>query len=209
MRNSPTFQEEAALLAQGHRRVAGIDEVGRGTLAGPVMAAAVVFPVPERSPWVRNIRDSKQLSARQREALYPLICSTATDMGLGSCSPQEIDKMGILEATRRAMMRAIGNLKARPDYLLIDAVRLPECPLPQKPMIRGDENCLSIAAASIVAKVTRDRLMAQMDQIFPGYGFSLHKGYGTSAHMEALRRLGPCPLHRRTFAPVKYHWPKG
>jgi len=197
--------EESRLWQAGCRRVAGLDEAGRGAWAGPVLAAAVVLP-PGRSDLVaalRGVNDSKQLTARRRAELYPLIWQTALAVGVGQASSQFIDKHGIVPATHAAMRRALRQLALAPDYLLIDALRLPGVEVPQLGLIHGDARVLSIAAASIVAKVTRDRLMLAFEQQYPGYGFAAHKGYGTAAHRAALQRLGPCAAHRLSFAPLK------
>ena len=201
----PTLSEEQALLEAGYRAIAGVDEAGRGTWAGPVAAAAVVLPLDcaEALAALDGVCDSKMLPPRKREALEQRIVEEAVAVGFGLASASEIDRMGILPATRLAMRRAIANLGIAADFLLIDAVRLPQEPIHQKSIVRGDALCFSVAAASIVAKVRRDRLMAELDGLYPGYGFARHKGYGTAQHMEALRALGPCPIHRRTFAPVR------
>ncbi len=200
----PDLTQESAFWSQGCARVAGIDEAGRGPWAGPVVAAAVVLPpTPEVALRLAGVRDSKQLSPQQRERLFPLIQAVALTWGVGIVSAEEIDALGILPATRLAMQQALAALTTPPQALLVDAVRLPEIPLPQRPLIHGDSLCLSIAAASIVAKVTRDRLMIQMDALYPGYGFARHKGYGTRIHAQALASLGVCALHRHSFAPVR------
>lgn len=199
----PTFVEEEKLIAQGYRLIAGVDEVGRGPLAGPVVAAAVILPQEERPSWLSRVRDSKQLTASQRESIFNCVLESGVPFGLGSVSHALIDERGIAPATRLAMRRAIEQLSTRPDYLLIDFMRLPGIRIPQKGLVDGDSLCLSIAVASIVAKVTRDRLMVELDSQFPGYGLAQHKGYGTSEHLEALQRLGPCPIHRKTFTPVR------
>ena len=199
---SPSWKWDNALLARGHSFLAGVDEVGRGPLAGPVMAGAVVLPIGLNAPWIAEVNDSKQLSPRVRRALSDRIWEEALAVGIGSASTVEIDQVGIVPATRLAMGRAIRSLKVSPDCLLIDALRLPEVGLPQESLIRGDSISISIAAASIVAKVARDRLMVKMDSRYPGFGFQRNKGYGTPEHLKALGRLGPCPIHRLTFAPV-------
>lgn len=199
---SPSWKWDSALLARGHRFLAGVDEVGRGPLAGPVMAGAVILPIGLNAPWIAEVNDSKLLSPRVRRALSDRIWEEALAVGIGSASTDEIDQVGIVPATRLAMGRAIRRLKVSPDCLLIDALRLPEVDLPQESMIRGDSISISIAAASIVAKVARDRLMVKMDSRYPGFGFQRNKGYGTPEHLKALGRLGPCPIHRLTFAPV-------
>lgn len=196
---------EQELWAAGYRWVAGLDEVGRGALAGPVVAAAVVLP-PCRNDLCSilcQVRDSKVLTPRQRAELLPLICATSLGIGIGIASAGFIDRWGIVPAVKQAMVMAVRNLPVAPDYLLIDAVRLSEAGIAQESLIKGDSRILSIAAASIVAKVFRDRLMVALDAYHPGYGFALHKGYGTAAHCIALERLGPCPAHRRSFAPLR------
>ena len=176
--------------------ICGIDEVGRGPLAGPVVAGAVILPKDET---ILYLNDSKKLSEKKREALYEEIMDKAVATGLGMVGPGRIDEINILQATYEAMRQAIGNLKFRPDLLLNDAVTIPEVDIPQVPIIKGDAKSLSIAAASIIAKVTRDRLMVEYDKLMPGYDFASNKGYGTKAHMEALKKLGPTPIHRRSF----------
>jgi ribonuclease HII len=195
----PTEEFERAARLCGYRRIAGIDEAGRGPLAGPVVAAAVVLPVRCR---LSGIDDSKQLSEGERARLYAAILEHAVGMGIGSADVGEIDRLNILEATKLAMRRAIDQLAPPPDYLLIDAVTLPGIGIPERPIIKGDSLSLSIAAASIIAKVTRDRLMAEYHDMFPEYDFLSHKGYGTREHLQRLARHGPCSIHRRTFTPV-------
>ena len=203
----PTFDQEHALQARGYRLVAGVDEVGRGALAGPVMAAAVILPLGSDFPWLKLVRDSKQLSPRQRERVFDLVRSAGIPFGLGSVPHATIDRVGIVRATRMAMAEAVQALPSRPDFLLIDALTLPGVDLPQKGMVRGDQISFSIACASIMAKVTRDRLMVDLDREYPGYLFARHKGYGTEEHVECLRRLGPSPIHRRNFQPVRESMP--
>ena len=197
----PNLQEELALLAAGYRRVAGVDEAGRGALAGPVCAAAVVLPLTRTDLLSRlaGVRDSKQLTPAQRERLLPLILELAEGVGVGWASPAEVDEVGIVAATRRAMARAVAHLNGQVDALLVDYVRLPELDLPQRSLPKADTRCLSVAAASIVAKVERDRRMVALDGEFPGYGFARHKGDGTRQHREALARLGPSPVHRASW----------
>ena len=198
------LEQERELWAAGYRWLAGLDEAGRGAWAGPVVAAAVVLP--ERDDIVsllRGVRDSKILSPRQREALVPVIHQTALAVGVGMASARFIDRRGIVPATRQAMAMAVHNLSLQPHHLLIDALRLPDVPLPQRALIKGDAYVLSIAAASIVAKVFRDRLMVSLGTCYRGYGFAAHKGYGTAAHRAALQQLGPCPEHRMSFAPLR------
>lgn len=203
MNKAPTFLEEEKLRARGYHAIAGIDEVGRGPLAGPVVAAAVVLPLDERPSWLRRVRDSKQLTALERERLFACIQQGAIVTGTGIVSAEVIDAEGIVAATRLAMRLAVEHLHLAPDFLLIDAIRLPDLDLPQRGIIKGDNLSLSIAAASIVAKVTRDRLMVEMDSLFPGYGLARNKGYPTPEHLARLHRLGACAIHRRSFAPVR------
>ena len=201
--HTPNMRQERALIRQGHVLVAGIDEAGRGAWAGPVVAAAVILPGgASRLATLRGVRDSKLLSPIQREALSPAIREKALAVGIGMASHEEIDAMGIVPATRLAMRRAVEQLAPAPDALLIDALRLPDVLLPQRVMFHADTLCLSVAAASIVAKVTRDRLMMELDTQYPGYGFARHKGYGTRLHQQALAQLGPSAVHRMTFEPV-------
>ena len=176
--------------------ICGIDEVGRGPLAGPVVAGAVILP---KDHTILYLNDSKKLSEKKRELLYDEIMEHAVATGIGMVGPARIDEINILQATHEAMRMAIENLKIKPDVLLNDAVTIPEVEIPQVPIIKGDAKSISIAAASIIAKVTRDRLMKEYDQVIPGYDFAGNKGYGTKAHLEGLRRLGPSPVHRRTF----------
>lgn len=176
--------------------VCGIDEVGRGPLAGPVVAGAVILPADCD---ILYLNDSKQLSAKKREELYDIIMERAVSVGLGYVSPERIDEINILQATYEAMRQAIDALSVSPAVFLNDAVTIPEVKGKQVPIIKGDAKSISIAAASIVAKVTRDRLMEKYDEVLPGYGFAAHKGYGTKEHIEAIYRLGPSPIHRRSF----------
>lgn len=203
MDQPPTFDGENELRALGYRAIAGIDEVGRGALAGPVVAAAVVLPLEADIPCLSLVRDSKQLNSQRRENVFELIMEARIPFGLGAVSHALVDALGIVPATRMAMSLAVDNLGVRPDYLLIDAMSPLDTPLPQRAIIRGDQTCLSIACASIVAKVSRDRHMGQMEALYPGYGLADHKGYGTPKHLERICELGPCPIHRRTFAPFR------
>ncbi len=203
MLQAPNLALEAELRSKGYELVAGVDEVGRGALAGPVVAAAVILPAPVGQPWFGLVRDSKLLSARRRESLFDVINEEALAIGVGIISNQVIDSVNILQATRLAMMSAVDHLPKRPDFLLIDRLGLSQCPIPHRGITGGDRCCLSIACASIVAKVTRDRLMLKMDSDYPGYGFAQHKGYGTSVHLASLLSLGPSPVHRKYFAPVR------
>jgi ribonuclease HII len=196
--------EEKYLYKQGYQHVAGIDEVGRGPLAGPVVAAAVIIPKKlKRTGWVDQVKDSKLLSSIQRERLYQSIVDIAVGFGIGIISSQIIDKQGIAKATRLAMKQSVEQCNPSPGYLLIDYIKLPEMLLPQKGVVNGDSICFSIACASILAKVTRDRIMVELDKEYPGYGFANHKGYGTKEHLDYLNRLGPCWIHRRSFQPIK------
>jgi ribonuclease HII len=200
---APNLAEERCLWLQGLEVVAGVDEVGRGPLAGPVVAAAVILSPSSDFRWLFHVRDSKQLNPAQRQELAGYIWRDAVAVGVGFVSHTAIDRIGIAEATRQAMLRAVGELNRRPEYLLIDALSLRACSLPQKGIIDGDARCISIASASIVAKVARDRYMEGRAERFSGYGFARNKGYATRQHLAALRRLGPCEIHRRSFAPVR------
>ncbi len=183
------------------KTVAGIDEAGRGALAGPVAAAAVILPpTPAIAKLLKGVRDSKQLLPSQREAAMSLIITHAAYWGVGFASPEEIDHQGIVPATRLAACRALQSLVIEPAHLLLDYLFLPDINLPQTALTKGDCRSLSIAAASILAKTARDALLGKLDLIYPGYGFAAHKGYGTQAHRRALQRLGPCPMHRLSFA---------
>lgn len=179
-----------------HTYICGVDEAGRGPLAGPVAAGAVILP---KDCEILYLNDSKKLSPKRREALYDEILEKATATGIGMAEPSRVDEINILQATYESMRMAIGKLGILPDVLLNDAVTIPELDMEQVPIVKGDARSVSIAAASILAKVTRDRLMAEYDKMYPQYGFAVHKGYGTAAHIEALRKYGPCPIHRRTF----------
>ena len=191
------------LEAQGYQRIAGVDEVGRGALAGPVVAAAVILPCHIDAPWLNQVKDSKQLSPARRQLLFHHIHEIAIAIGIGVASHEVIDTRGIIKATQLAMKLAIDQLLPPPESLLIDYMSLPEVPLPQKGIKEGDSLCFSIACASIIAKVTRDQLMIELDRTYPGYGLADHKGYGTKEHLACLRRLGPSPIHRRSFKPVR------
>ena len=176
--------------------VCGIDEVGRGPLAGPVVVGAVILP---RDCKILYLNDSKQLSAKKRDELYDVIMEKAVAVGIGMASSQRIDEINILQATYEAMREAISKLAVEPGILLNDAVTIPEMIIPQVPIIKGDAKSVSIAAASILAKVTRDRLMVEYDKVMPEYGFAGHKGYGSKEHIEAIKKYGPTPIHRKTF----------
>ena len=199
----PSLAEEEEMRSAGHRLIAGIDEAGRGALAGPVAAAAVILPPLVKAPWREEIRDSKLLSPPRREYLYHHIQEISLATGTGMATPDIIDGSGIVVATRHAMEIAVEMLSPPPDCLLIDYLLLPGVKLPQKGVVGGDRLCFSIACASIIAKVTRDRFMAEMDERYPGYGLAKHKGYGTRQHITCLHQMGACPIHRRSFMPVR------
>ena len=181
---------------EGYGLIAGIDEVGRGPLAGPVMAGAVILP---KDHPILYLNDSKKLTEKKREELYEVIMKEAVAVGIGMASEQRIDEINILNATYEAMREAIGKLAPQPNILLNDAVKIPGVSIRQVPIIKGAAKSASIAAASIVAQVTRDRLMAEYEKIYPGYGFAKNKGYGTAEHIAAIKEMGPCPIHRRSF----------
>lgn len=190
---------ERSALGAGFTCIAGLDEAGRGPLAGPVVAAAVVLP---HGLLIPGLTDSKQVPEQERERLFAAIQAQAVCFGVGIADEQTIDEVNILQATIIAMERALQALDPHPDYLLLDAISLPRVPLPQKPLIKGDCRSHSIAAASILAKVTRDRMMVELHEKYPHYHFQKHKGYGTKEHLSLLREHGPCDAHRKTFAPV-------
>lgn len=192
------FERQA--LANGYQVIAGIDEVGRGPLAGPVVAAAVILP---NNCELLEVNDSKKLSEKKRDLLFTQICETAVAVGIGIVDEETIDKVNIYQATKLAMKEAVDKLSFTPDYLLLDAMRLEGVPIAQESIIKGDAKSVSIAAASIVAKVTRDRLMSEYADKYPGYAFEKNAGYGTKEHLAGLDQLGPCAIHRKTFAPVK------
>lgn len=195
----PTDEFELEARRRGYRRIAGLDEAGRGPLAGPVVAAAVILPTRCR---LVGIDDSKQISESERARLYEVIVRRARAVGIGVATEREIDRINILEATRLAMRRALASLTPPADCLLIDAVTLSHLPIPSRSIIKGDMLSISVAAASIVAKVTRDRMMADYHRAYPDYNFLSHKGYGTEEHLQRLAQHGPCAIHRRTYAPV-------
>jgi ribonuclease HII len=196
----PDFKFEIALWEDGCRSVAGIDEAGRGALAGPVAAAAVVFPPdPQLVENLTGVRDSKQMSPAQRTNWAKRLQEINLAWAVGYASAEEIDAFGILPATRLAACRAIEALSVQPEHLLLDYIKLEELPTAQTSLVKGDARSLSIAAASIMAKTGRDSYMRTLEEQYPGYGFARHKGYGTAAHRAALEQLGPCPEHRRTF----------
>jgi len=185
---------------RGYHRIAGVDEVGRGPLAGPVVAAAVILP---KDGIGERLFDSKKISSKKREHLYETILAEAPGVGIGMIGQEEIDRLNILEAALKAMALAVGNLPIPPDFVLIDGPHGLKVPIPQKPIRKGDQICNSIAAASIVAKVTRDRMMLECHRRFPQYNFAKHKGYGTKEHQKAIKKFGICELHRKTFRGVK------
>lgn len=202
------FAFERALWCQGIARIAGVDEAGRGPVAGPVVAAAVVFPAAFRHdglpPALKGLNDSKQLTASQRERFYQVLTSgMPLQYAVRSVAAEEIDALNILQATHRAMALALAALEPPPQHVLVDGLAVRSLPFPQTPIVRGDALSFSIAAASVLAKVTRDRFMVECDRLYPTYGFARHKGYGTPEHLAALSVHGPCPLHRRSFAPLK------
>ncbi len=202
------FAHERALLTLGHTLLAGVDEAGRGPLAGPVVAAAVIFPaawieggLPEE---LTGLNDSKQLTEKQRERYFELLtASPQIARAIAIVDAPTIDRLNILQATHHAMNEALAGLPHSPAHVLVDGLRVPSLRWPQTPLVKGDSLSYSIAAASILAKVTRDRMMHAYDAEYPGYGFAVHKGYGTKQHLEAITRQGACPIHRRSFAPLK------
>ena len=203
-RPQPSLEMETALWAERHRFVAGVDEVGRGPLAGPVFAAAVILDTEARPGWLDDLRDSKELSARERERLDEAIRNEAVAYAVGWSTVAEIDAIGIGPANYQAMSRALSALRVRPEYVLIDGpIKLKHNPLPQRAIVDGDATCMSIAAASIVAKVARDALMCDLDRDYPQYGFAVHKGYATADHLSAIERHGVCVQHRRSWAAVQ------
>ena len=197
LENLSSFEREA--YNAGYNLIAGVDEAGRGPLAGPVVASAVILP---KGIYIPSIDDSKKLSEKKREQLYEVISKEAISIGIGIVDEKTIDEINILQASIRAMKIAIGGLSQKPDFILTDAVSLPGINIPHKPIIKGDSKSISIAAASIIAKVTRDRLMYEYHKKYPAYNFFSNKGYGTAKHLEMLRKHGPCEIHRRTFKGV-------
>lgn len=189
-------ETEERLRREGYRVIAGIDEAGRGPLAGPVVAAVVILP---QDFTLKGVNDSKKLTPLKRLELYSQITEKAVDYGVGTVSSKEIDRLNILQATYKAIQLALAGLKCTPDCLLLDALTLPGCSVRQKKIVKGDEKCFSIAAASIIAKVERDRLMDNLHKLYPIYNFLSNKGYGTKEHIQAIKKYGPCPVHRRTF----------
>ncbi len=190
------LEVEHLLWQEDIEHIAGVDEAGRGPLAGPVVAAAVIF---EPYYYIEGVTDSKKLSAKQRDYFFEIIIQNALSYGIGIVDNREIDRINIRRATFKAMRIAIGSLHINPQYLLIDGEELPDKIYPQEAIVKGDFRCFTIAAASIIAKVTRDRMLMEYDQQYPQYGFSRHKGYGTAFHREMIKKWGPCPLHRQSF----------
>ena len=201
----PTLSREHRLIRRGFHRIAGLDEAGRGAWAGPLSAAAVILPVgrPSLTSALAGVRDSKQMTPSRRALAADVIRSVALAWAVGSASAREVDRIGPLRATRLAMFRALSKLSVPPDHLMIDYLLLPESDIPQTAVTHGDARCLSIAAASVLAKTWRDQRMIALDTRYPGYGFAQHKGYGTNGHAEGIDRLGICPQHRRSYAPIR------
>jgi len=201
----PTLNRERRLIRRGFHRIAGLDEAGRGAWAGPLSAAAVILPVGRSSlsSALAGVRDSKQMTPSQRVQAADVIRSVALAWAVGSASAREVDRIGPLRATRLAMLRALTKLSVPPDHLMIDYLLLPESAIPQTAVTHGDARSLSIAAASVLAKTWRDQQMIALDTRYPGYGFAQHKGYGTNGHAEGIHRLGICPQHRRSYAPIR------
>ena len=204
-KSKPHLQKEIALLKQGYHFVAGLDEAGRGARAGPVVAAAVILPLdqPQLSQILTGLDDSKKLTPRQREVYFEKIQNTAAAVAVGIAPPELVDEINVVQATRRAMEQALNQLSVTPAYLLLDHLRLPAVDIPQDSFPKADSISLTVAAASVVAKVTRDRLMVELSQQYPGYGFERHKGYGTLIHRKALQQLKPCVVHRMSYRPVQ------
>jgi len=199
----PSLKEENYLVSQGYNHIAGIDEAGRGALAGPVVAAAVILPASCDLSVLNEVRDSKEVVPKKREFLFGIIQNVSISIGVGIVLQETIDRINILNATLLAMQMAVKELPRSPDYLLIDGMIVPEIKIMQKKITGGDKLCLSIACASIIAKVTRDRIMIDMSNSYPDYGFDKHKGYGTKYHISCLNMYGPTPIHRRSFMPVR------
>ncbi len=196
MKKLDWFSYERQAVSAGHPLVCGIDEAGRGPLAGPVYAAAVILPM---DCGIAGLNDSKKLSEKKREELFPVICEKAAAYGIGFATEREIDEVNILQATFLAMIRAYSNLGISADWALVDGNRMPPLPIPGECVVKGDAKCASVAAASVLAKVSRDRVLRELDGKYPQYGFAKHKGYGTKAHYEAIKRYGVLPEHRKSF----------
>jgi ribonuclease HII len=199
----PTFDEENAARQMGYLRIAGTDEVGRGPLAGPVVAAAVILPLDFEADWKPLVNDSKQVTPARREELFLYITEIAVGFGIGESDVRTIDSKGIAKASRLAMKKAVDKITPPPDFLLVDFFNIPEIKLPQKGITHGDCLSFSIACASIIAKVTRDHMMEELDKIYPEYKFAVNKGYSTPEHLACLQRFGPSPIHRCSFQPVR------
>jgi ribonuclease HII len=201
----PHLQNELALLEQGYRFIAGLDEAGRGAWAGPVTAAAVILPLgaPDLAKTLSGLRDSKMLTATRREQFFDRVKNVALSIAVGSAPADLVDEINVIGATRYAMRQALANLDLQPDFLLVDHLELSQVNLPQHAFAKADSISLTVAAASVMAKVTRDRIMVELNQKYPAYAFDRHKGYGTQTHRAALARYGPCPLHRMSYEPLK------
>ena len=201
----PNLDIEQDVRSVQYKYIAGVDEVGRGPLAGPVVSAAVVLPhdLVGDEDWLSVINDSKKLSESKRQMAYEIISREAVSVAVGITNASTIDSVGILPATISSMFTALRGLEVSPDFVLFDFIPLKDCEYPYRSVVKGDTKSYSISAASIIAKVTRDELMKEADEQYPGYGFSGHKGYGTAKHLDAIKRLGPCEIHRRSFAPIK------
>ena len=200
----PDLSLESGVHDRGVQLVAGVDEAGRGPLAGPVVAAAVIFSwdLTGDEPWLKFLDDSKKLNNANRERAVEIVQQNALAVGIGMVGPEDIDQMGIGHAAFAAMLRAVRQLHLEPGHLLLDFIHVKECPYTFDAIVKGDSRSYSIAAASNVAKVTRDKIMVEADEVYPGYNFAQHKGYPTKTHFERLSELGPCPIHRRSFGPV-------
>ncbi len=201
----PNLDIEQDVRSVQYKYIAGVDEVGRGPLAGPVVSAAVVLPddLVGDEDWLSVINDSKKLSESKRQMAYEIINRQAVSVAVGITNASTIDSVGILPATISSMFTALRGLEVSPDFVLFDFIPMKNCEYPYRTVVKGDTKSYSISAASIIAKVTRDELMKEADEQYPGYGFSGHKGYGTAKHLDAIKRLGPCEIHRRSFAPIK------
>ena len=201
----PNLDIEQDVRSVQYKYIAGVDEVGRGPLAGPVVSAAVVLPhdLVGDEDWLSVINDSKKLSELKRQMAYEIISREAVSVAVGITNPSTIDSVGILPATISSMFTALRGLEVSPDFVIFDFIPLKDCEYPYRTVVKGDTKSYSISAASIIAKVTRDELMKEADEQYPGYGFSGHKGYGTAKHLDAIKRLGPCEIHRRSFAQIK------
>ena len=204
----PNLDIENDVRSLNHKYIAGVDEVGRGPLAGPVVSAAVILPndLTGDEGWLAVINDSKKLSKAKREKAYEVIRREAISVSVGIKDSKVIDSVGILPATISSMLTALERLEVRPDFVLFDFIPLKDCEYPYRTVVKGDTKSYSISAASIIAKVTRDKIMLEADDQYPGYDFSGHKGYGTAKHLAAIASLGPCGIHRRSFSPIKNYF---